>query len=187
MRVAEVGPSESHRRFPDPGASPPGALPSTTIPGSRPVRGPRGPAGCEIEFLREIPCFSAALCSDRIIEEVTMPNRSAEHSLTLTVDEAAALIGVSRSTAYDLVATDELPTVRLRRRILVPASALADLLGVSLVEVYGALSRLRGRTELKYGQQVGGSNGPSPERNQLALADPAIQPPARASDDSQLW
>ncbi len=46
-----------------------------------------------------------------------MPNRSAEHSLTLTVDEAAALIGVSRSTAYDLVATDELPTVRLRRRI----------------------------------------------------------------------
>lgn len=81
-----------------------------------------------------------------------MPNRSAEHSLTLTVDEAAALIGVSRSTAYDLVATDELPTVRLRRRILVPASALADLLGVSPVEVYGALNRLRGRT------------GPTPSR-----------------------
>jgi excisionase family DNA binding protein len=104
------------------------------------------------------------LCSDRIIEEVTMPNRSAEPSLTLTVDEAAALIGVSRSTAYDLVATDELPTVRLRRRILVPASAFADLLGVSLVEVYGALSRLRGRTELKYGQRVGGSNGPAARR-----------------------
>ncbi len=75
-----------------------------------------------------------------------MPTRSAEQSLTLTVDEAAALIGVSRSTAYDLVATDELPTVRLRRRILVPASALTDLLGVSLVEVYGAFNRLRGRT-----------------------------------------
>jgi excisionase family DNA binding protein len=127
------------------------------------------------------------LCSDRIIEEVTMPNRSAEHSLTLTVDEAAALIGVSRSTAYDLVATDELPTVRLRRRILVPASALANLLGVSLVEVYGALSRLRGRTELKHGQRVGGSNGPWPERNQFALADAVIQPPARASDEPQLW
>jgi excisionase family DNA binding protein len=78
-----------------------------------------------------------------------MPNRSAEHSLTLTVDEAAALIGVSRSTAYDLVATDDLPTVRLRRRILVPASALADLLGVSLVEVWGARNRLRGRTGSK--------------------------------------
>src|SRR5690606_29016866 len=74
-----------------------------------------------------------------------MLNRSAENSLTLTVDEAAVLIGVSRSTAYDLVATDELPTVRLRRRSLVPASAVADLLGVSLVEVYGALNRLRGR------------------------------------------
>lgn len=45
-----------------------------------------------------------------------MPNRSTEHSLTLTVDEVAALIGVSRSTAYELVATAELPTVRLRRR-----------------------------------------------------------------------
>ena len=70
-----------------------------------------------------------------------MPNRSAEHSLTLTVEEAAALIGVARSTAYELVATDELPTVRLRRRILVPAASLADLLGVSLVEVYAALRR----------------------------------------------
>ncbi len=45
-----------------------------------------------------------------------------------------------------VVATDELRTVRLRRRILVPAASLADLLGVSLVDVYGALNRLRGRT-----------------------------------------
>ncbi len=96
-----------------------------------------------------------------------MPNRSAEHSLTLTVDETAALIGVSRSTAYDLVATDELPTVRLRRRILVPAASLADLLGVSLVEVYAALSRLRGRSEAAAGGRR--SNGSTTPR---AMVEP---------------
>jgi excisionase family DNA binding protein len=129
------------------------------------------------------------LCSDRIVEEGTMPNRSAEHSLTLTVEEAAALIGVSRSTAYDLVTTDELPTVRLRRRILVPASALADLLGVSLVEVYGALSRLRGRA------------GPTPGQRAAQAATTALGPSAASPngpdrvvrtspngyDDPQLW
>ncbi len=116
-----------------------------------------------------------------------MPNRSAEHSLTLTVDEAAALIGVSRSTAYDLVATDELPTVRLRRRILVPASALADLLGVSLVEVYGALNRLRGRTGPTHRQPVGASNHPRPEGSQVEPPDRAAQPPSDAYDDPQFW
>lgn len=117
-----------------------------------------------------------------------MPNRSAEHSLTLTVDEAAALIGVSRSTAYDLVATEELPTVRLRRRILVPASALADLLDVSLVEVYGALNRLRGRSGPGSGRRVGGGGTIRPEGGaQVAPADPASRPSPSAFDEPQLW
>lgn len=103
-----------------------------------------------------------------------MPKRSAEHSLTLTVDEAAALVGVSRSTAYDLVATDELPTVRLRRRILVPASALADLLGVSLVEVYTALNRLRGR-------------GGSVPNTSVAAAEAESRPPDSVVDEPRLW
>lgn len=117
-----------------------------------------------------------------------MPNRAVEHSLTLTVDEAAALIGVSRSTAYDLVATDELPTVRLRRRILVPASALADLLGVSLVEVYGALNRLRGRTGPTPGQPAGGGGTNRPHGAvQTPRADRVAPPPISASDEPQLW
>jgi excisionase family DNA binding protein len=106
-----------------------------------------------------------------------MANRSAEHSLTLTVDEAAALIGVSRSTAYDLVATDELPTVRLRRRILVPASALADLLGVSLVEVYGTLNRLRGRTGSASSRPAGGRGISRPDAAaQAPPADRTLRP-----------
>lgn len=117
-----------------------------------------------------------------------MPNRSTEHSLTLTVDEAAALIGVSRSTAYDLVATHELPTVRLRRRILVPASALADLLGVSLGEVYGALTRLRGRTTSAPGRRAGGGPATGPEAGaQVAPADSATRPAPIAHDEPRLW
>ncbi|HUE96029.1 MAG TPA: helix-turn-helix domain-containing protein [Longimicrobiaceae bacterium] len=114
-----------------------------------------------------------------------MPNRSTEHSLTLTVEEAAALIGVSRSTAYDLVATDELPTVRLRRRILVPAASLADLLGVSPVEVYAALSRLRGRTESM------GASTRSASRSETARSplEPDRQSQGRPQPDGtqQLW
>lgn len=117
-----------------------------------------------------------------------MPNRSAEHSLTLTVDEAAALIGVSRSTAYDLVATDELPTVRLRRRILVPASALADLLGVSLVEVYSVLNRLRGRTGPTPSRPAGGGGTNRPHGAvQTPPADRVPRPSPSAFDEPQLW
>lgn len=117
-----------------------------------------------------------------------MPNGSTEHSLTLTVDEAAALIGVSRSTAYDLVATDELPTVRLRRRILVPASALADLLGVSLVEVYGALNRLRGRTASTASRPVGSATAARlGGATQVAPADHAPRSSASGYEEPQLW
>ncbi len=117
-----------------------------------------------------------------------MPDRSTEHSLTLTVEEAAALIGVSGSTAYDLVATDELPKVRLRRRILVPASALADLLGVSLVEVYGALNRLRGRTGSAPGRSAGGRGTTRSDGDtRPASADRAPRPSPGAFDEPQLW
>lgn len=117
-----------------------------------------------------------------------MPNRSAEHSLTLTVDAAAALIGVSRSTAYDLVATAEIPTVRLRRRILVPASALADLLGVSLVEVYGALNRLRGRAGSTPIRPAGDESNSRPGGSTQALpADGSPRPSPSAFDEPQLW
>ena len=61
------------------------------------------------------------------------------HRLTVTVEEAAALLGVCRSTAYELVARGELPTIRMRRRILVPTAGLAKLLGISIWDVGRAL------------------------------------------------
>ena len=48
--------------------------------------------------------------------------------LTLTVEEAARLLGVGRRTAYEAVRTGALPSVRLGRRILIPRKALLVML-----------------------------------------------------------
>lgn len=47
---------------------------------------------------------------------------------TLTVDEVAALCGISRGLAYDQVRAGRIPSIRLGRRILVPRAALEALL-----------------------------------------------------------
>jgi excisionase family DNA binding protein len=43
--------------------------------------------------------------------------------VALSVDEAGALLGISRDIAYDLVGRGELPSVRLGRRLVVPRRA----------------------------------------------------------------
>ena len=48
--------------------------------------------------------------------------------LTLTVEEAADLLGIGRSLAYRLAGSGQLPTVRLGRRIVVPTEALSHWL-----------------------------------------------------------
>lgn len=60
---------------------------------------------------------------------------SANHSLpdpstrpTLTVDEAATFLGVSRCTAYLAANAGQLPTLRIGRRLLVPTAALMHML-----------------------------------------------------------
>ena len=47
---------------------------------------------------------------------------------TLTVAEAAACLGVSRNTAYEAMRKGTVPSIRLGRRILIPAQALESLL-----------------------------------------------------------
>jgi excisionase family DNA binding protein len=48
--------------------------------------------------------------------------------LTLTVEETARLLGISRNAAYEAVRRGELPSLKIGRRILIPRSRLADLL-----------------------------------------------------------
>lgn len=47
---------------------------------------------------------------------------------TMTVTEAAETLGISRSTAYELVRVGTLPALRLGRRLVVPTHALEALL-----------------------------------------------------------
>jgi excisionase family DNA binding protein len=48
--------------------------------------------------------------------------------LVVTVAEAAKLLGISRSFAYELVKRGELPVVRMGRRQLVPKVSLSQLM-----------------------------------------------------------
>jgi excisionase family DNA binding protein len=48
--------------------------------------------------------------------------------MALSVEEAGALLGISRDLAYDLVASRQLPSVRLGRRLVVPRRALEEAL-----------------------------------------------------------
>lgn len=49
--------------------------------------------------------------------------------LTLSVEEAGRLLGISRGLAYEAARRGELPTIRLGRRLLVPRARLLELVG----------------------------------------------------------
>ncbi len=53
-----------------------------------------------------------------------------QRRLVVSVPDAAALLGISRAHAYQLVARGELPHLRLGRRIVIPRAALETLLAV---------------------------------------------------------
>ena len=53
-----------------------------------------------------------------------------QRRLVMSVQDAAAALGISRAHAYELLARGELPSLRLGRRIVVPRAALESLLAV---------------------------------------------------------
>ena len=48
--------------------------------------------------------------------------------LTMNVEEAAVVLGISRASAYQAVTRGEIPCIRIGRRILVPKAALERML-----------------------------------------------------------
>jgi excisionase family DNA binding protein len=54
----------------------------------------------------------------------------AELPPTVTVEQAAKLLGVSRSAAYRAAATGQLPTLSFGRRLVVPTFRLMQMLGI---------------------------------------------------------
>ena len=47
---------------------------------------------------------------------------------TVSVEEAASALGISRASAYRAAARDELPAIRIGRRIVIRRAALEQLL-----------------------------------------------------------
>jgi excisionase family DNA binding protein len=48
--------------------------------------------------------------------------------LTVSVEESAQMLGISRALAYELVRKNEIPSIKLGRRLVVPLAALLRLL-----------------------------------------------------------
>lgn len=65
-------------------------------------------------------------CTDQKHETTNPWERSTRW--TLTVSEAAKVLGISRASAYECVRTGEIPSIRLGGRILIPVRLLDQLL-----------------------------------------------------------
>lgn len=51
--------------------------------------------------------------------------------LTMSVEDAAKLLGISRGLGYQAAREGQIPTIRLGRRLLVPRAKLLELVGES--------------------------------------------------------
>ena len=58
----------------------------------------------------------------------TLSNNQHPERRTLTVDEAAAVLGISRTSAYEAVRRGEVPSIRIGRRVLISVNALEEML-----------------------------------------------------------
>jgi excisionase family DNA binding protein len=61
---------------------------------------------------------------DKVLEERTEPTERA----TLTVYEAAKLLGVGRNQTYQAIREGKIPHLRIGSRIVIPRAALSKLL-----------------------------------------------------------
>ena len=48
---------------------------------------------------------------------------------TVTVEQAATILGISRTSAFEAVHRGQIPSLRIGRRIVVPVAALERMLG----------------------------------------------------------
>ena len=60
----------------------------------------------------------------------------ARHRLTITVTEAAELLGISRGLAYEMVRTGKLTALRFGKRLLIPKIAIEQLLQSTISEEF---------------------------------------------------
>jgi excisionase family DNA binding protein len=53
---------------------------------------------------------------------------------TISVEEAASMLGISRAKAYECARQGELPSLRFGRRVVVPLAELERMLGSAIAE-----------------------------------------------------
>ena len=53
---------------------------------------------------------------------------------TITIDQVAELVGISRGAAYRAVHRGEIPSLRIGRRLVVPSARLLDMLGLHVTD-----------------------------------------------------
>ena len=58
------------------------------------------------------------------------PSELSQLPALIGVEQACALLGISRSAGYRAAAGGDLPTIRLGRRLYVPTARLAALIGL---------------------------------------------------------
>lgn len=63
-----------------------------------------------------------------------------EGRATISVEEAATLLGIGRSAAYEAARRGQLPTLRLGRRLLVPVPRLLQMIGAAPSSWHGTTS-----------------------------------------------
>ncbi len=54
---------------------------------------------------------------------------TSQHRLVYTIDETAAMLGVGRSTAYELIRTGDITSIRIGKRRFVTRLTLEEILG----------------------------------------------------------
>lgn len=62
--------------------------------------------------------------------------------LTISVEEAARLLGIGRNTAYDLVREGRLPHLRFGRTIRIPLAALSSWLDRQALDGFTPVDRV---------------------------------------------
>ncbi len=65
---------------------------------------------------------------ERVVEESMMPDITNSQSPVLTVEEARLLLRLSRNSMYAAIARQEVPHLKIGRRILIPRKALERLM-----------------------------------------------------------
>jgi excisionase family DNA binding protein len=105
--------------IPDPSGQP--VRPEDIIVVTCPERWAESPRELHDALLATVAASGASPTGSRTSVGAVVP---VEDRLVFTVEEAAQLLGISRSFAYEAVQRGEIPSMRIGKRILVPKAAL---------------------------------------------------------------